>query len=664
MKKIYKTDPWLLPFKDAIDQRHSRILQMKRHIAGDGLLKDAVNNHLYYGLHRGADGSWVFREFAPNANRIYLIGDFNNWKRTDAYALKPVGSGNWELVIPELFLQHGQLYKLYIEWPGGGGERIPSYATRVVQDDVTKVFSAQVWDPAPYVWKHAHAGRRPHPMIYECHIGMGTEKEKVGTFEEFRRDVLPRVKKLGYDTLQIMALQEHPYYGSFGYQVSNFFALSSRFGTPEEFKALVDDAHGKGIAVVMDIVHSHSVSNTLEGLSEFDGTDHLYFYSGPQGQHPAWGSRCFDYGKDETKYFLLSNVKFWMEEYHIDGFRFDGVTSMLYWDHGLGKDFGNYSLYFDQGVDENAVTYLSLATQLVKEINPAGITIAEDVSGMAGLAAPLSAYGVGFDFRMSMGVADHWIKWIKERSDEQWSMGEVWWELTNKRADEKTISYAECHDQALVGDKTIIFRLMDKEMYFSMNKGSQNSIVDRGIALHKLIRLVTAATAGDGYLNFMGNEFGHPEWIDFPREGNGWSFKYARRQWSLADNALLRYRDLQNFDGAMVHLIRAEGLLFEKPELLVADEQKKILIFRRKNCIFALNFSPAGSFADYGFSAPAGDYVNILDSDQPQFDGFGRLVQGEHHVTIPEKCPNGNQAYSHTLKLYLPARCAVVLKQV
>ena len=664
MKKIYQTDPWLLPFKDAIDQRHSRILQMKRHIAGDGLLKDAVNNHLYYGLHRGADGSWVFREFAPNANRIYLIGDFNNWKRTDAYALKPVGSGNWELVIPELFLQHGQLYKLYIEWPGGGGERIPSYATRVVQDDVTKVFSAQVWDPEPYVWKHAHAGRRPHPMIYECHIGMGTEKEKVGTFEEFRRDVLPRVKKLGYDTLQIMALQEHPYYGSFGYQVSNFFALSSRFGTPEEFKALVDDAHGKGIAVVMDIVHSHSVSNTLEGLSEFDGTDHLYFYSGPQGQHPAWGSRCFDYGKDETKYFLLSNVKFWMEEYHIDGFRFDGVTSMLYWDHGLGKDFGNYSLYFDQGVDENAVTYLSLATQLVKEINPAGITIAEDVSGMAGLAAPLSAYGVGFDFRMSMGVADHWIKWIKERSDEQWSMGEVWWELTNKRADEKTISYAECHDQALVGDKTIIFRLMDKEMYFSMNKGSQNSIVDRGIALHKLIRLVTAATAGDGYLNFMGNEFGHPEWIDFPREGNGWSFKYARRQWSLADNALLRYRDLQNFDGAMVHLIRAEGLLFEKPELLVADEQKKILIFRRKNCIFALNFSPAGSFADYGFSAPAGDYVNILDSDQPQFDGFGRLVQGEHHVTIPEKCPNGNQAYSHTLKLYLPARCAVVLKQV
>ncbi len=665
MKKIYQTDPWLLPHQEAIDARHQRIADMRRHIAGDGLLKDAVNNHLYYGQHRLSDGSWVFREFAPNASKIYLIGEFNNWKRTEAYSLRPLGQGNWELTLPEMFLHHGDLYKLYMEWPGGGGERIPSYVTRVVQDEVTKVFSAQVWAPeVPYAWKHGHAGKRPHPMIYECHIGMATEKEKVGSFEEFRRDVLPRVKSLGYDTIQIMALQEHPYYGSFGYQVSNFFALSSRFGTPEEFKALVDDAHGKGIAVVMDIVHSHCVDNVLEGLSEFDGRDNLYFYSGPQGRHPAWGSRCFDYGKDETKYFLLSNVKYWMEEYHIDGFRFDGVTSMLYWDHGLGKDFGNYALYFDQGVDENAVTYLSLATMLVKEMNPNGFTIAEDVSGMAGLAAPYAACGVGFDFRMSMGVADHWIKWIKERSDENWSMGEIWWELTNKRADEKTISYAECHDQALVGDKTIIFRLMDKEMYFAMNKGSQNDLVDRGIALHKLIRLVTAGTAGDGYLNFMGNEFGHPEWIDFPREGNGWSFKYARRQWSLADNDQLRYGCLRDFDRAMVHLIREEDLLAERPVILVADEQKKILIFKRKSCIFALNFSPTGSFADYGFSVPAGTYMNVLDSDQPRFNGFGRLNEGEQHVSVPERCPNGNQAFDHTLSVYLPARTAMVLKQV
>jgi len=665
MKQIYETDPYLMPFKGAVDARHQRILDMKRHIAGDGLLKDAVNNHMYYGLHRCADGSWVFREWAPNATRIYLVGDFNNWKKVDSYALRPMGGGNWEISLPDFFLRHGELYKLYIEWPGGAGERLPAYATRVVQDETTKVFSAQVWDPAEkYVWKHPHAGKRPHPMIYECHIGMSSEEEKVASFDDFRTTVLPKVKRLGYDTVQIMALQEHPYYGSFGYQVSNFFALSSRFGTPEQFKRLVDEAHAAGIAVVMDIVHSHSVDNEAEGLSLFDGREDLYFYSGAQGRHPAWGSRCFDYGKDETKYFLLSNVKYWMEEYHIDGFRFDGVTSMLYWDHGLGKAFAGYDNYFDQGVDENAVTYLALANMLVREMNPNAFTIAEDVSGMAGLAAPFDRGGVGFDFRMAMGIADYWIKIVKELSDEQWSVGDIWWNLTNKRADEKTVSYAECHDQALVGDKTLIFRLMDKEMYFSMNRESQNPVVDRGIALHKMIRLVTAATAGDAYLNFMGNEFGHPEWIDFPREGNGWSFAHARRQWSLEEPDYLRYSYLRNFDEAMVHLIRSERILFSKPELLVQDEQKKILIFRRRNCIFALNFSAEGSFADYGFSAPAGEWVDVLDSDEARFNGFSRIRSGEHHFTVPGKSPNGDPRYGDTLYLYLPARSALVLKKV
>ena len=645
-------DPYLEPFEEAIEARHKRIMDARNQFSVDGSLSEGLNNHLYYGLHRTDDGGWVFREWAPHANRIYLIGEFNNWKRTSAYALSPTGSGNWEIKLPEMFLHHGELYKLFIEWPGGGGERLPSYVRRVVQDPVTKVFSAQVWDPAvPYVWKNEGPGPRPHPLIYECHIGMSSEEEKVATFEEFRVNVLPHVHALGYDTIQVMALQEHPYYGSFGYQVSNFYALSSRFGTPEEFKHLVDDAHGMGIAVVMDIVHSHSVDNEAEGLGLFDGRDDLYFYSGPQGHHPAWGSRCFDYGKNETKYFLLSNCKFWMQEYHLDGFRFDGVTSMLYWDHGLGKDFVGYDNYFNAGVDENAVTYLALAAMLVKEINPDAITIAEDMSGMAGLAAPFEAGGLGFDFRMAMGIADHWIKWIKEKTDEQWSMGEIWWELTNKRSDEKTISYAECHDQALVGDKTLIFRLIDKEMYTSMNMDSKNLVVDRGIALHKMIRLVTLATAGDGYLTFMGNEFGHPEWIDFPREGNGWSYKYARRQWSLCKPDYLRYKYLMNFDSDMIHLFREENLLDSKPELIVADEEKKVLIFRRKNFIFAFDFNPSESFFGYAFDAPAGEWKLELDSDEKRYDGFERLKEGELHKSDGK------------LTAYLTSRCALVFRK-
>ena len=636
---IYDADPYLAPYREQIDRRYRNIVFQKQETAGYGRrLCDAVNNHLYYGVHLEND-SVVFREWAPNATAVYLIGEMNGWRKEDGYRLRNVGNGNWELRLPAGQVPHGTLFKWYVEWSGGAGERLPAYAVRCVQDPETRIFSAQVWlPPGKYRWKHGFVPHNGNPLIYEAHVGMSSEQEKVASFDEFRRNVLPRVHELGYNTLQLMALQEHPYYGSFGYQVSGFFALSSRFGTPEEFKALVDEAHGLGIAVVMDIVHSHAVDNEVEGIGMLDGTDCMYCHSGPRGRHPAWGSRCFNYGKPATVHFLLSNI------------------SMIYLDHGLGKDFTDYSCYFDGGQDEDALTYLGLANILVKEINPKAITIAEDVSGMPGLAAPLRDGGTGFDFRLSMGIADHWIKWIKERRDEDWSMGEIYYELTNKRQDERTISYAECHDQALVGDKTIIFRLMDKEMYTAMSKGSRSLTVDRGMALHKMIRLVTLATAGDGYLNFMGNEFGHPEWIDFPREGNGWSYFYARRQWSLVDSPDLRYGQLWQFDRAMIHLFSENGILRDRPVQLYVDEVQKVLIFGRGYFIFALNFHPEHSVSDFKFRAAAGEYRQVLDSDDPAFGGFGRNDGSVSHFTVRERDCD-------LLSLYLPSRSAIVLKR-
>lgn len=654
---IFDKDPYLSPYRGQIEKRYRELVIRKQELAGYGRrLADAVNNHMFYGVHR--DGKdVVFREWAPNATAVYLIGEMNGWQRDGRFRLQSIGDGNWELRLPASMAPHGSLFKWIVEWNGGSGERLPAYATRCVQDPDTKIFSAQVWlPPRKYRWKHRFTPHNRYPLIYEAHIGMSSEEEKVASFDEFRQNVLPRVAALGYNTLQIMALQEHPYYGSFGYQVSNFFALSSRFGTPEEFKALVDEAHGMGIAVVMDLVHSHAVDNEVEGIGNLDGTEYIYCHAGARGRHPAWGSRCFNYGKPSTVHFLLSNIKFWMEEYHIDGFRFDGVTSMIYLNHGLGKDFTDYSCYFDGNEDEDALLYLGLANIMIKEINPRAITVAEDVSGMPGLAAPVAAGGIGFDFRLSMGVADHWIKWIKERKDEDWSMGEIYYELTNKRADERTVSYAECHDQALVGDKTIIFRLMDKEMYTAMNKASENLTVDRGIALHKMIRLVTIATAGDGYLNFMGNEFGHPEWIDFPREGNGWSCFYARRQWSLCDNPELRYGGLWKFDRAMIHLFAGNGIFAERPVQLYVDEARKVLIFARGCFIFALNFHPSESVTDFRFSAPAGEYRQVLDTDAIEFGGFGRNDETTVHFTVKD---NG----CDTLSLYLPSRSAIVLKR-
>ena len=668
MKKlaIYRNDPWLEPYAPAIEGRHADVLRKEAELtSASGNLNDFANAHKYFGLHRVSPrGGWVFREWAPNATSITLIGDFSGWEALPEYALKPIGGGVWELMLPAKVLRHGQLYKMRVTWPGGGGDRIPAYADRVVQDENTKIFSAQVWAPAAYKWKVDGFVPDTRPLlIYEAHIGMAQQEEKVGSYVEFRDKVLPRIAADGYNAIQLMAIQEHPYYGSFGYHVSSFFAPSSRFGTPEELKSLIDRAHELGIAVIMDIVHSHAVKNENEGLSRLDGNRDLYFYPGQKDEHPAWDSLCFDYGKNEVLHFLLSNCKYWLEEFRFDGFRFDGVTSMLYYDHGLGKAFGSYGDYYDGGQDTNAITYLTLANLLIHQVNSHAITIAEEMSGMPGLAIKFKDGGIGFDYRMAMGIPDYWIKTLKEKKDEDWHPTSIFWELTNRRSDEKTISYVESHDQALVGDKTVIFRLIDKEMYWHMSVGDTNGAVTRGMALHKMIRLVTLATINGGYLNFMGNEFGHPEWIDFPREGNGWSYKYARRQWDLVDREDLQYKLLNAFDNAMVELVSGINNFQALPiEQLWAKDDDQVLAFSRGNLIFVFNFSPFKSFSDYGILTPPGKYKVVLSSDSPQFGGFGNIDESVEHFTQHDELysPLGKE----WLKLYLPARSAQVLRIV
>lgn len=657
---IYDNDEYLLPYKREIDRRLERFLIKSGELAGyNGKLTHAANNHLYYGIHRDKNGYW-FREFAPAAKGLVLVGDFNDWLPDKNYlahtewSFTNIGGGNWELFVPVEKIKEEDLFKWMVQFSTGEwGERIPAYATTCVQDRQTKLFSAQIdFSKREYEWKHKFSRKITSPLIYEVHIGMSSEQETVSTFNEFRENVLPRVIEDGYNVLQIMALQEHPYYGSFGYQVSNFFALSSRFGTPAEFKNLVDEAHAHGIAVVMDLVHSHAVKNDLEGLSTIDGSRDLYFHSGAAGDHPAWGTRCFNYGKEETIRFLLSNCKFWLQEYHLDGFRFDGITSMLYKDHGLERNFTGYNDYFTSNTDTDAYTYLSLANSLIKEIKPHAITIAEDMSGMPGLAAPVAEGGAGFDYRLAMGVPDHWIKWIKELPDECWNVGEMWYQLTNKRDDEKTISYAESHDQALVGDKTIIFRLLDSLMYTEMEKSSTDMRIDRGVALHKMIRLVTLATCGGGYLTFMGNEFGHPEWIDFPRQGNGWSYKYATRKWSLADNNLLRYSSLLQFEKNMIKLFKENDILKYRPVSIYNDVEKQIMAFKRGDYIFVFNFSPLKSYTDYTlYGIKDGDYRVVLDTDWKEFGGFER-----NNRDFKYKVSNGK------FEIYVPSRCGLVYK--
>ena len=663
---LVKNDAYLEPYEDAIRGRHDHYLWKLNQLTGNGRksLTDFANGHEYYGLHKLSKG-WVFREWAPNATEIYLVGDFNGWQETERYRAKRIeGTGNWELRLSEKAITHGDLYKMHVYWNGGRGERIPAWVRRVVQDEQTGIFSAQVWQPEhAYEWSKKKFKPNTSPLlIYECHIGMGQDAEKVGSYTEFKELVLPRIIDDGYNCIQIMAIQEHPYYGSFGYHVSSFFAASSRFGTPEELKSLIDEAHKHGVAVIMDIVHSHAVKNEVEGLGNLAGDPNQFFYPGERREHPAWDSLCFDYGKDEVIHFLLSNCKYWLEEFHFDGFRFDGVTSMLYYSHGLGEAFTNYGDYFNGHQDDNAICYLTLANKLIHEVNPKAITIAEEVSGMPGLAARIDDGGYGFDYRMAMNIPDFWIKTIKEQSDENWKPSSIFWEVKNRRSDERTISYCESHDQALVGDKTIVFRLIDADMYWHFKKGDENGVAHRGIALHKMIRLVTAAAINGGYLNFMGNEFGHPEWIDFPREGNGWSHKYARRQWNLVDNKELDYHYLGDFDKQMLRVIKSEKDFIKTPvQEIWHNDSDQVLAFMRGDLVFVFNFNPTTSFTDYGFLVPTGAYNVVLNSDASEFGGNNLADDSVTHLTNYD--PLYVTERKEWLKLYIPARSAVVLRK-
>ena len=666
--RMVAADEWLQPVEKEIVRRHDGYLSRLEAIErSSGSIVDYANGYKYFGWqYDDMMSGWWFREWLPEAYDVYIFGDFNGWQRTQL-RLNKDANGVWSIFLPEAMygyrLTHGSLYKLHIHGANGWHDRIPAYATRVVQDEQTKDYTAQFWIEQPFEWTDSNfsAAKCSPLLIYETHVGMAQEKEGVGTYAEFEKKILPKVRRAGYNAIQVMAIAEHPYYGSFGYHVSNFFAPSSRFGTPEELKSLIDKAHSMGIAVIMDIVHAHYVKNLNEGINELDGSQHQYSKEGAAGYQQYWDSKTFDYGKHEVEHFLLSNVKYWMDIFHFDGYRFDGVTSMIYHHHGY-TDFDCREKFFDEGVNRDALIYLTLANKLVHSINPAAITIAEDVSGMPGMCYPIEDGGIGFDYRLGMAIPDFWIKLLEDVPDEDWNLDEMWSIMTSRLPGVKTVAYAESHDQALVGDKTIAFRLMDKEMYFAMNRASENLVVERGMALHKMIRLMTIATGGDAYLNFMGNEFGHPEWIDFPREGNNWSYAHARRLWSLSTNGFLRYSQLGEFDRAMIRLVKRNRVLQDGyPWRWNTDYDNKSQTFSHRNLIFIFNWHPTASIPDYITEVPRpGKYTVELTTDDPRFGGLGRNSVGSEHFSYTEKDADGNP--HHYIKVYNTARTALVLK--
>jgi len=657
MYRILELNPQLQSFAGDIDLRMFLYRATKGRILGEGqTLNDFANAHNYYGFHRTETG-WVYREWAPSAYQLYLEGEFNNWNQT-SHPLTRLDNGNWELHLEgHDALWEGCKVKTVVDANMTRTEHLPLYCRRAVQNKTNNSFEAEIVDPGKkFDWTDADFVGEDKLYIYEAHVGMAQEEGRVGTYREFADITLKHIKEAGYNTIQLMAIMEHPYYGSFGYQVSNFYAASSWFGKPEDLKYLVNKAHEMGIRVLLDLVHSHAVKNTAEGINMFDGTTWQFFHDGDKGEHPAWGTKCFDYGKTGVLHFLLSNLKFWMTEYHFDGFRFDGVTSMLYHDHGLGTDFNDNSKYFSYNTHTEAITYLQLANELIRQVNPKAITIAEDMSGMPGMALPIEDGGIGFDYRLGMGLPDMWIKAVKGQ-DQFWDINKMWGDMCLRRPGENTVAYVESHDQALVGDKTMIFRLADAAMYTDMNKDCHNPTIDRAIALHKMIRLFTLAGGGEGYLNFMGNEFGHPEWIDFPREGNGWSFHYCRRQWSLKENGFLKYEWLDKFDKDMVAVTKENGMFNQRmADMMLMKGPEQTCAFYRGGLLFVFNFHFAQSLNNVLIPVhQPGEYTVVLSSDDEKYGGFGNVKM----QTYSTKMFDGK----HYVELYIPARTCFVLKE-
>ncbi len=662
LANLAKRDPHITPYLDEVRLHLERYCQAKESLCGgiDKPLSEIANGHMYFGIHRTEVG-WVYREWLPGADAAWLTGEFNGWAPY-SHPLHCIGGGVWEITLDGWdALRHGQRIRLIIGRQGSTFERIPAYIRALTQEKDTHRLCGMVWEPdTPFAWTDSGIWKQKRtkaPRIYESHIGMAQERPGVGTYREFADTTLAWIRDSGYNTLQLMAIAEHPYYASFGYQVTNFFAPSQWFGTPDDLKYLINRAHEMGLTVLLDVVHSHACPNEGEGLYLQDGTETQYFHAGARGWHPAWKTRCFDYGRGEVLHFLLSNLKYWLEEFHFDGFRFDGVTSMLYEDHGLGVSFTDYRQYFSLNTNVDARVYLMLANELVHEINPAAITVAEDMSGMPGMALPISSGGLGFDYRLSMGLPDLWIKMIKEVPMEDWNVFLLWHELTGGRPGEDAICYAESHDQALVGDKTIMFRLADAEMYDGMVRTYHSPRMDSAIDYHKLIRFATAVLSGGGYLNFMGNEFGHPEWIDFPREGNGWSFHHARRQWSLVHDPFCKFAYLSNFDYAlMAHLERHNLPAAPQANAIWLDEQKNLMIFSRGRQLYVINWHPTQSqehvFVHRG--EDESDWRVALSTDDPDFGGQGRIAHDV--VYTPTDTPYGRGFF-----VYVPARCAMAL---
>ena len=590
--------------------------------------------------YKGKAGMY-FAVWAPHAKAVGVVGDFNGWD-PDAAPMSPLAdSGIYEAFIPGVGL--GELYKFAITTQEGMILfKADPYAVhaefRPGTASITEDINGFKWDDAAWMETRKKADPVKSPMaIYEVHLGSWCKKDrpqKEGyyTYMEAAHELADYVKKMGYTHVELMGIAEHPYDGSWGYQVTGYYAPTSRYGTPKEFMYFVNYLHKKGIGVILDWVPAHFPKDA-HGLADFDGQP-LYEYADPRkGEHPDWGTKVFDYSKNEVKNFLIANALYWVENFHVDGLRVDAVASMLYLDYGRGD--GNWvPNKYGENKNLEAIEFFRHLNSVLTGHLTGAMMIAEESTAWPGVTKPPEEGGLGFTFKWNMGWMHDFLEYMKL---------DPYFRKFNHNKMTFGITYATSENYILTLSHDEVVHL-------------KCSMINKmpGLNGDKFANLKAGYTFMMGHpgkkLLFMGQDFG---------QYHEWDEKVSL-DWYLADEPL--HKDLQKYYSDLLHVYQKYPALWQLDSdwngfqwINANDGDRSIFSFIRrnetgkKNLLFVINFTPVAR-DDYRVGVPkSGTYSLILDSEH------GIYKRGEHAFSARSKkseCDGQPYSFAYPLPAY------------